>query len=297
MIDVLAAVLVLISGVLAVLAGLGLLRFPDAVTRLHAAAKSATIGLISATLAAALEVDTIGAASLLVLVSALLLLSAPIGTTLLARAAYYDRDTELLLPGGDALATGPKDGRAPRRDERSGEAGLLVGWLAVVWIGLFAAPTPGVLLGALAIGALVALLLPGFRPRWPRGLFRPVALLRFVAVFVWSLIAANLEVVRTVLSRRPLQTAILTVPLRVASPTALTLLVNAVTFTPGSVVIELTGSTLYVHLLDARSEASFRADIDRLERGIIAAFGTRRERERLPAHAGRFELPRNSGRG
>lgn len=283
MIDVLAAILVLISGVLAVLAGLGLLRFPDAVTRLHAAAKSATIGLITATLAAALEVDTIGAASLLVLVSALLFLSAPIGSTLLARAAYYDPETLLLLPGGDALAGAPKDGRAPRRDERRGETGLLVGWLAVVWIGLFAAPTPGVLLGALAMGALIALLLPGYRPRWPRGLLQPVALLRFVAAFLWSLIAANLEVVRTVLSRKPLQTAILAVPLRVSSPSALTLMINAVTFTPGTVAIELAGSTLYVHLLDARNEAAFRAEIDRLERSIIAAFGTRRERELLAA--------------
>ncbi len=283
MIDAIAAVLVLISGVLAVLAGLGLLRFPDAVTRLHAAAKSATIGLISATLAAALEVDTVGAASLLVLVSALLFLSAPIGSTLLARAAYYDPDTLLLLPGGDALSSGPRSGQAFRRDERRGETGLLVGWLAVVWVGLFASPTPGVLLGALATGLLVAMALPGFRPRWPRGLFRPVALVRFVGVFLRSLIAANLEVVRTVLSRKPLHTAILAVPLRVTSPTALALFVNAVTFTPGSVAIDLQGSTLYVHVLDARNEAGFRADIDRLERSIISAFGTRRERERVAA--------------
>lgn len=279
MIDMFAAILVLISGVLAVLAGLGLLRFPDAITRLHAAAKSATIGLISATLAAALEVNTIGAASLLVLVSALLFLSAPIGSTLLARAAYYDPETLLLLPGGDALATGPKDGRVPHRDERRGETGLLVGWLAVVWAGLFASPTPGVLLGALAIGVLVAVILPGFRPRWPRGLFKPVAVMQFVAVFVWSLIAANLEVVHTVLSRRPLQSAILAVPLRVSSPTSLTLLVNAVTFTPGSVVVEVSGPIMHVHLLDVRNEAGFRADIDRLERSIIGAFGTRQERD------------------
>ena len=89
MIDVVAAFALVISGVLAALAGLALLRFPDAVTRLHASAKSATIGLIAATLAAAIEVDTIGAGVLLILVAALLFLSAPIASSLLARAAYH----------------------------------------------------------------------------------------------------------------------------------------------------------------------------------------------------------------
>jgi multicomponent Na+:H+ antiporter subunit G len=283
-IDALAAVAVVISGLLAVTAGIGLLRFPDAITRLHAAAKSATIGVIAATLAAALEVDTMGAAALLVLVSALLFLSAPIGSTLLARAAYHDAETEILLPAGDALATATRRTRQGSRRERGGKAGLLIGWLAIVWIGLFGSATAGVLLGAVAVGVGVSTALPGYRPRWPQGLLKPLHLLRFAAVFLRSLVTANLDVVRSVLSHRPLRSAILEVPLRVTSDTELTLLVNSVTFTPGTVAIELSDAGLYVHVLDLRDEEAFRAELDRLERSIIAAFGARRERALTTDH-------------
>ena len=281
MIDVVAAVAVVISGVLAALAGLALLRFPDAVTRLHASAKSATIGLIAATLAAAIEVDTIGAGVLLILVAALLFLSAPIASSLLARAAYHDSATELFLPGRNDLATAPISAQPASPDERPGQASLLIGWLFVVWIALFASPSAGVLIGALAVGIGVSLALPGFRPRWPRGLLRPIAVLRFFAVLMRSLVLANISVARAVIDRRPLQPAIVRIPIRVTTPTETTLLANSVTFTPGSVAIELSGRDLFVHVLDLRDEAAFRADIDRLETSIIAAFGTRRERSIL----------------
>ena len=269
MIDVVAAAAVVISGVLAALAGLALLRFPDAVTRLHASAKSATIGLIAATLAAAIEVDTIGAGILLILVAALLFLSAPIASSLLA---------VLFLPGRNDLATAPITAQPTSPDERPGQASLLIGWLFVVWIALFASPSAGVLIGALAVGIGVSLALPGFRPRWPRGILRPIAVLRFFAVLMRSLVLANISVARAVIDRRPLQPAIVRIPLRVTTPTETTLLANSVTFTPGSVAIELSGRDLFVHVLDLRDEAVLRAEIDRLETSIIAAFGTRRER-------------------
>jgi multicomponent Na+:H+ antiporter subunit G len=281
MIDVLAAVAVVISGVLAALAGLALLRFPDAITRLHASAKSATIGLIAAALAAALEVDTIGAGALLILVAALLFLSAPIASSLLARAAYHDAETVLFLPGRDDLATAPINAEPTSPDERPGKASLLIGWLFIVWLALFASPSAGVLIGALAVGIGVSLALPGFRPRWPLGLLRPVAMVRFFAVLIRSLVLANITVARAVIDRRPLQPAIVRIPLRVTTRTETTLLANAVTFTPGSVAIELSGRDLFVHVLDLRDEAALRADIERLETSIIAAFGTRRERSML----------------
>ena len=278
MIDVLAAVAVVISGVLAALAGLALLRFPDAVTRLHASAKSATIGLIAATLAAAIEVDTIGAGVLLILVAALLFLSAPIASSLLARAAYHDSETELFLPDRNDLAAAPVAAQTASPDERPGQAGLLIGWLVIVWLALLASPSFGVLIGALAVGIGVSLALPGFPPRWPLGLLRPLAMVRFFAVLIRSLVMANITVARAVIHRRPLQPAIVRIPLRVTTRTETTLLANAVTFTPGSIALELSDRDLFVHVLDLRDEAALRAEIERLETSIIAAFGTLRER-------------------
>ena len=278
MIDLIAAIAVLLSGFLAVLAGFGLLRFPDVLTRLHAAAKAATVGLIAATLAAALEVETIGAAALLVLVVALLFLSAPTGSSLLARAAYYDPETPLTLTRRDDLAEDVGADESQYEKPRPGRASLLMGWLVIVWIALFASGTTGVILGAVIVAAGVATALPRYRPRWPEGLLKPAALLRFVIIFVRSLIAANVDVVRTVVTRRSLRPSIVRFPLRVSTRTETTLLVNAVTFTPGTVGIEIIGRHLYVHILDLRDEDAFRKEIEELETSIIAAFGTSHER-------------------
>ena len=58
--DVLAAGAMIGGALLAVLGAFGLLRFPDVFTRMHAATKAATLGVILITAAAALEA---GAAS------------------------------------------------------------------------------------------------------------------------------------------------------------------------------------------------------------------------------------------
>ncbi len=282
MIDLLAGAAVVVSGILSVLAGVGLLRFPDALTRLHAAAKTATVGVIAAAAAAALEVDTVGTASLLILVVVLLFLSAPLGSSLLARAAYYDPDTPILLPGRNDLASaGPSTVAGEERQERPGAAMLLIGWLFVVWVALFASGTPGVVLGAVAIAGIITFLLPEYRPRWPRGVLKPVALARFTVRFLWSLLVANLDVMRSVVSRRQLRTSVVRFPLRVVTDTEVTLMMNAVTFTPGTVALDLIGTDLYVHVLDLRDETAFHEELKKLETSIIDAFGTPGERARV----------------
>jgi multicomponent Na+:H+ antiporter subunit G len=50
LVDVLSAALLLTGTALAVLAGLGLVRFPDVFSRMHAATKPATLGLLCVTL-------------------------------------------------------------------------------------------------------------------------------------------------------------------------------------------------------------------------------------------------------
>jgi multicomponent Na+:H+ antiporter subunit G len=278
MIDVVAGAAVLIGALLALLGAVGLMRFPDVFTRMHAATKSASLGVILSTLAAALEVETFAAALLLTLVTAFLFLSAPLGATLLARAAYRDPATPRLLPGRDDLDGSRTLGEFSSLGDRPGAAGLLIGWLVVVWIGLSASRSPAVLVGAIGVALLVALALPGYRPRWPEGIFKPFAALRFVGTFVWSTVQANFEVAAAVLSPRRLQPAVVGVPLRITSQTELALLMNVITFTPGTVALEVQGSRLFIHVMDLRDEEQFRRRFELLESRIIDAFGTKRER-------------------
>ena len=87
-IDVLSGVLLLSGVALAVTAGLGLLRFPDVFSRMHAATKPATLGLLLVVLGAALQMEDSGDAGKLLLVGAFQFLTAPVAAHMIGRAAY-----------------------------------------------------------------------------------------------------------------------------------------------------------------------------------------------------------------
>lgn len=83
-----AAVLLLAGSALAVLAGIGLLRFPDVFARMHAATKASTLGLVCIVGGASLLIGNTGDVIKLVLVAALQFITAPISAHMVGRAAY-----------------------------------------------------------------------------------------------------------------------------------------------------------------------------------------------------------------
>jgi multicomponent Na+:H+ antiporter subunit G len=86
--DYLAATFLAIGAALSVAAGIGLLRFPDALSRLHAATKPQILGLIF--ILAAVALDARSWATLLVLAPVLVfqMLTAPISAHMVGRAGY-----------------------------------------------------------------------------------------------------------------------------------------------------------------------------------------------------------------
>jgi multicomponent Na+:H+ antiporter subunit G len=86
--DVVSSFLLLAGVALAVLAGLGLVRFPDVFSRMHAATKPATLGLLLVMLGAALRQDSGSNATKLLLVAAFQFLTAPVAAHMIGRAAY-----------------------------------------------------------------------------------------------------------------------------------------------------------------------------------------------------------------
>jgi multicomponent Na+:H+ antiporter subunit G len=88
LVDVVSSVLLLGGVALAVVAGVGLLRFPDVFSRMHAATKPATLGLLMVCLGAALEMDDGAHRSKLMLVAAFQFLTAPVAAHMIGRAAY-----------------------------------------------------------------------------------------------------------------------------------------------------------------------------------------------------------------
>lgn len=80
--------LILLSAFLSMAAGIGILRFPDVPTRLHAATKPQVLGLAVVLLAIALRVPTWGVVSTAVLIMTFQLLTQPMTAHMLGRAAY-----------------------------------------------------------------------------------------------------------------------------------------------------------------------------------------------------------------
>lgn len=120
--DVIAAACLLAGAALCLTAGLGLVRFPDVLSRMHAGTKPQVLGVLLVMVGAAIRLDGWANAWMLLLVAAFQLLTAPVSAHLISRVAYRRRHVrrDLLLVdefGGaghqDAAHRGDEPGDAP----------------------------------------------------------------------------------------------------------------------------------------------------------------------------------------
>jgi monovalent cation/proton antiporter MnhG/PhaG subunit len=273
--DLIAGVFLVGGSALIALGALGLVTFPDVLTRMHAATKAATVGVIATTVAASFEAGAASAVLILVLVVALLFLSGPLGMSLLARAAYHDPETPHSPNTRELVPTPPRPEPAAV-SLLPGTSPLLAVWLFVVWVALFGSFAPNVLGAGVLVAGFVAYAFRHLSPRWPRALMHPVAAMRFAAYFVAQLTASTWGVIVALRLRRDeIRPAVIEVPLRVRSRTETTLLMNSISFTPGTVALELHDGQLFVHVLDTDDPDAVVTDIQRMERSIMDMFGTR----------------------
>lgn len=91
MTDFISALFAVSAGVFAVIAAVGVLRFPDVMTRMHASSKVASFAGALALIAAAVDIGTVSAATRAVFAILFIFLTAPIGAHLLGRAAAWRR--------------------------------------------------------------------------------------------------------------------------------------------------------------------------------------------------------------
>ena len=86
--EIVVGVLILVSAFLSMAAGIGIVRFPDVLTRLHAATKPQVLGLALVLLTIVLRGPTWGVLSTVVLIMTFQLLTQPMTAHMLGRAAY-----------------------------------------------------------------------------------------------------------------------------------------------------------------------------------------------------------------
>ncbi len=129
--DVVAFACLLAGAALCLTAGLGLVRFPDVLSRMHAGTKPQVLGVLLVMIGAAIRLDGWANAWMLLLVAAFQLLTAPVSAHLISRVAYRRRHVrrDLLMVdvfGGaghqDVLYRGDEPGDAPPEDGPAGSA-------------------------------------------------------------------------------------------------------------------------------------------------------------------------------
>jgi multicomponent Na+:H+ antiporter subunit G len=105
--DVIAGVLGLVGASLTLLAGVGTLRFPDALARMHAATKASTLGLLLIVIGAEFKVT--GGSTKLAMAAGLVLLTGPVAAHLVGRSAYRADGIDLRVDTTDQLAESETD--------------------------------------------------------------------------------------------------------------------------------------------------------------------------------------------
>lgn len=103
----------LVGALFTLLAAVGVLRFPDALTRMHSLTKASTLGFSLVAIGAAIELPTANDVTSALLAAGLQFLTLPVAATLIAHSTYWARRIQTEIPADDELETaadaGPSD--------------------------------------------------------------------------------------------------------------------------------------------------------------------------------------------
>lgn len=97
--DWLTIFFVLVSSIVTFTAGVGILRFPDLISRQHAGAKPQTLGVIAMTIAVGIQNPSLGVITMLFLVIAFQMFTQPVSSHMMSRTGYRTKHLkpELLI--------------------------------------------------------------------------------------------------------------------------------------------------------------------------------------------------------
>ena len=133
----------------------------------------------------------------------------------------------------------------------------VIAWLTLVWVLLWGTWSWANLISGILVSLIVLAVLPLPAVTEGRGV-RPLALARLVAYIARDLVVSSVEVSKLALTPGPRVTsAVLAVHLETRSDLIITVVAEALSLVPGSVIVEIDSpnGTLYVHVLGVRDAA------------------------------------------
>lgn len=155
-------------------------------------------------------------------------------------------------------------------------------WLTLmaIWLIANASLQFQIVASGVLLATLLSLVMVRFSAAYAEVNLTPRALLyylRYLAVFTWELIRANLNVARLVFSPRiDIHPGIVEIKTNLKTRTGRLVLANSITLTPGTLVVDIRDDTLFVHWIDVQSvdpEAATRAIAARFERYLSVIYG------------------------
>ncbi len=155
-------------------------------------------------------------------------------------------------------------------------------WITLFLIWLVANNSLGadILLTGAALATLLAALFTPFAGAYASIRWSPhvlVNLLLYFGVFLEELVKANLNVLALVLSPRiDIHPGIVEIQTRLKSPLGRLVLANSITLTPGTLVVDIRGDTLFIHWINVSAKdpvAATRAIAGRFEKYLAEIYG------------------------
>lgn len=148
-------------------------------------------------------------------------------------------------------------------------------WLTALLAFLWFAANSSLALEALATGILISAVLAYMFTRrpgvWQDIRFSPQRLYHFIlytGVFLIELVRSNINMMRYVYAPRiEIKPGIVRIRTNLKTPVGRLALANSIALTPGSLVIDIEGESIFVHLLDVKT-----TDTEAATREISAAF-------------------------
>lgn len=108
--DIFASVFLVLGAFMSLLAGIAVLRFPDTMTRIHAATKPQVLGIILLMLGVGLRLGSPAVIGTLLLIVILQFVTAPVSAHLTVRVAYRNAQDSDERAAGDHEGTASDDG-------------------------------------------------------------------------------------------------------------------------------------------------------------------------------------------
>jgi multicomponent Na+:H+ antiporter subunit E len=145
--------------------------------------------------------------------------------------------------------------------------------LTILWVALYGEVSVGNVVGGLVVAGVLVALFPTSRPSVRH--VRPWGALKLGWYVFVSLITSTWAVVVAVLFPRPdrVEATVKTVHVSTRSATAMTLMGNLITLTPGTMTVDLDerSGLMHVHILGRVDDDEFAESMARLERKVTAA--------------------------